>query len=94
MVDLFRAARAARDALLDGDHRALCRAVDASFDARARMMALDPLHVEMVTCARAAGAAANYAGSGGAVVCVCADGRHRLRVEREMRTSGVLVLGL
>jgi hypothetical protein len=32
-----------------------------------------PRHVELVELARDAGASANYAGSGGAVVCVCRD---------------------
>jgi hypothetical protein len=34
-------------------------------------------HVEMIECARGVGASANYAGSGGAVVCLCHDDRHR-----------------
>ena len=43
-------------------------AVDASFDERAALLDLDPRHVAMVHAARAAGASANYAGSGGAIV--------------------------
>ena len=61
-------ARAARDALLSGDHAAFARAVDASFDERAALLDLDPRHVAMVRAARATGASANYAGSGGAIV--------------------------
>jgi GHMP kinase-like protein len=34
----------------------------------------------MIECAREAGAAANYTGSGGAIVCVCDDQKHRERV--------------
>ena len=45
-------------ALERGDHATLRACADASFDARARMMSLDPRHVEMVEIARAAGAAA------------------------------------
>jgi glucuronokinase len=61
-------ARAAARALEDGDHDAFARALDASFDERAALIDLDPRHVAMVRAARAAGASANYAGSGGAIV--------------------------
>jgi glucuronokinase len=77
MATLAEAARAARDALVSGDWPTLARCADASFDARARILPLDPRHVEMVEIARAAGAAANYTGSGGAIVAVCNDQRHR-----------------
>jgi glucuronokinase len=81
MQALTRAAHDAARAISAGDHAALCVGVDASFDARRSMLALDPRHVEMIECARAAGAAANYAGSGGAIVAVCADAAHRVRVQ-------------
>ena len=68
MARLAGHARAARDALRDGDHGAFARALDASFDERAALLDLDPRHVAMVRAARAAGASANYAGSGGAIV--------------------------
>ena len=42
--------------------------LDASFDERAALLDLDPRHEAMVRAARAAGASANYAGSGGAIV--------------------------
>jgi glucuronokinase len=80
MATLARAARAGADAVARGDHPTFRSSVDASFDARRSMMALDPRHVEMIDCARAAGAAANYAGSGGAIVAVSAGAAHRARV--------------
>ena len=55
-------------ALLGGDHAAFAAALDASFDERAALLDLDPRHEAMVRAARAAGASANYAGSGGAIV--------------------------
>jgi glucuronokinase len=61
-------ARAARDALRAGDRAAFAAAADASFDERAALLELDPRHVAMVRAAREAGASANYAGSGGAIV--------------------------
>jgi glucuronokinase len=80
MRTLTGAAHGAERAIAAGDHAALCAAVDASFDARRSMLALDPRHVEMIEAARAAGAAANYAGSGGAIVAVCRDAAHSGRV--------------
>jgi glucuronokinase len=82
MARLGRLAHEARSALARRDREAFAQAVDGSFDVRQRMMPLDPRHVEMVACARALGAAANYTGSGGAVVAVCRDDRHRQAVTR------------
>jgi glucuronokinase len=61
-------AAGAREALLQNDSEAFARCVDASFDERLRMMPVDPLTAAMVEAARAAGASANSAGSGGAIV--------------------------
>jgi glucuronokinase len=80
MRALTVAAHDAARAISDDDHAALCAGVNASFDARQSMLMLDPRHVAMIKCARAAGAAANYAGSGGAIAAVCADVAHRARV--------------
>ncbi len=38
--------------------------------------------------AAAAGAGVNYTGSGGAVVCVCADSTHRKSVDAALREGG------
>ncbi|HEY3725887.1 MAG TPA: hypothetical protein VGL51_01860 [Solirubrobacteraceae bacterium] len=84
LEELASLARGARTALLAGDFHQLARCVDRSFDQRQRMLALDPRHVEMVRCARACGAAANYAGSGGAIVAVCESGDHRRNAAREL----------
>jgi glucuronokinase len=92
MQTLTRAARDAAAAIAAGDQETLCSSVDASFDARRSMLALDPRHVEMVEAARGAGAAANYAGSGGAIVAVCSDGSHRERVRIELQRISCEVL--
>ena len=47
---------------------AFARCVDGSFDERLRIMPVDPLTEAMVDGARSAGASANSAGSGGAIV--------------------------
>jgi glucuronokinase len=68
MTNLAEHASAAREALHQGDREEFARCVDASFDERLRIMQVDPLTAAMVETARAAGASANSAGSGGAIV--------------------------
>ena len=63
--------------------------VDGTFDVRGRMMALDPLCVEMIEAARGAGASANYTGSGGAIVAVCRDEAGTAEVEPSARQDRV-----
>jgi glucuronokinase len=68
MARLGDHAARAREALLTSDHDTFARCVDASFDERLEIMSVDPLTARMVEAARAAGASANSAGSGGAIV--------------------------
>jgi len=56
------------------------------------MLALNPRHVELVECARAAGAGANYTGSGGAIVAVCQNARERERALSELAAIGAKVI--
>ncbi|HEY4823571.1 MAG TPA: hypothetical protein VIH49_00885, partial [Solirubrobacteraceae bacterium] len=91
LCELGSLARRARAALVQRDHAELRRCVDRSFDARRRMLELDPRHVEMVQCARASGASANYTGSGGAIVAVCADAATRYRTRRSLQSLGCQV---
>lgn len=88
MSELRALAHRARQALAAADHDEFALCVDGSFDQRRRMLTLDPRHVEMVECARAAGAGVNYAGSGGAIVAVCTDHNHRQTVARALRRQG------
>jgi glucuronokinase len=64
MAELTKEARAAIDG---GDRATLSAIVDANFALRRRLGPLEPHHLRMVEVARAAGASANYAGSGGAI---------------------------
>ncbi len=81
-------ARRARSALVAGAAGGLRAAVDATFDIRAQLIELNPRHVELVAVGRDAGAAVNYTGSGGAVVCVCNDTGHRDAVARALHEVG------
>src|SRR5664280_1328456 len=57
-----------RACLLQRNYARLNRLVDANFDLRAKIYHIDPGNLEMVQMARAVGATANFAGSGGAIV--------------------------
>jgi glucuronokinase len=92
--ELGALARRGRDALLAGERLELARCVDSSFEQRRRMLSLDPRHVEMVECARFCGASANYAGSGGAIVAVCAGDAQRAHVAAELQALGCDVLAV
>jgi glucuronokinase len=74
----------ARDAISSGDLAGLQDAMNGSFDIRLAIGASDARTIAMVQLARANGAAANSAGSGGAVVC-CGDDLSTLRREFEAR---------
>jgi glucuronokinase len=84
LAELGDCAREARAALRAGEIPKLRQAVDRSFDLRGQIIGLQPAHSEMIDVARRAGAAANYTGSGGAIVCVCDDPRHRRVVASEL----------
>ncbi|MFN0055864.1 MAG: mevalonate kinase [Planctomycetales bacterium] len=64
---------AGRAAILAGDAGELGRIMNANFDLRQSICRLNPRHVAMVNAARATGASAKFAGSGGAIVGVCDD---------------------
>jgi glucuronokinase len=81
-------AASARQALLDRDHAAFAGCVDASFDERLRIMHVDELTAAMVAAARGAGAAANSAGSGGAIVGTLPDDDAWPRVRAELEALG------
>jgi glucuronokinase len=59
----------AREALLSGDHRKLGELIDENLDTRKRIYDRMPSgQIEMVERARAVGASAKFAGSGGAII--------------------------
>jgi glucuronokinase len=85
--ELATAAERAAHALRTGDADGLGEALDESFDARARIVDLDPDEAEGAWIARRHGAAVNYAGSGGAVVVLCDDGAEPKLVEAYRRAG-------
>ena len=57
-----------REALVRGDRERLATLINANFDTRRTIYRLPPWQVDMVEAARACGASAKFAGSGGAIV--------------------------
>jgi glucuronokinase len=92
MRELARLAQDAAAALRAGDVAALGACMDGSFDARRRIMDLDPRHERMIEVARSHGAAANYAGSGGAIVGIRPKDWDALRSALEADGCAVLRL--
>ena len=68
MKGFARLAAEARSALLARDAERLGRLMDANFDLRRTIYDLPAWQVQMVEAARACGASAKFAGSGGAIV--------------------------
>jgi glucuronokinase len=66
----------ARQALMAGDWDSLGKVMNENFDIRRRIMNVTPENLRMVEVARATGAPAKFAGSGGAIVGLYRDGRH------------------
>ncbi len=94
MSRLFAHAGAARDALNAGDPIRLGEAMDATFDLRAEMIELHAGHVEMIEAARAAGASANYTGSGGSVVVSSRDADIERRAAQSLKSLGCAVVSV
>jgi glucuronokinase len=81
-----------RDCLLRRDYPRLDELIDANFDLRARIYQIDKGNLEMVHSAREAGATANFAGSGGAIVGTYTDEEILGRLRERMKSIGVEVI--
>ena len=81
-----------RAALLSRDHAKLKELIDANFDLRAKLYRISEGNLEMIRRARAAGATANFAGSGGAIVGTYEDETMFRRLVESLTPAGVGVL--
>jgi glucuronokinase len=86
LTDRFRAA------LLAGRHEELGEIIDANFDLRRSIMNISPGHLEMVEVARACGASAHFAGSGGAIIGTFPNAAAYEKLQRELTHIGCRVL--
>ncbi len=62
-----------REALIDGDHERLGKLINENFDTRRSIYNLPSWQIDMVEAARACGASAKFAGSGGAIIGIYKD---------------------
>lgn len=81
-----------RRALLERDYAALDRLIDANFDLRATIYQISPGNMEMVRTARATGATAKFAGSGGAIVGTYRDQAMYRTLVEQLHRIGVAVI--
>jgi glucuronokinase len=81
-----------RAALLAGDHDELNRLIDANFDLRTKIYTIGEGNLEMIRIAREAGASANFAGSGGAIVGAYRDEEMYQEIVKGMQAVGVAVV--
>ncbi len=81
-----------REALEAGDQQRLGELIDENFDLRASIFRLSEGNLQMVRAARAVGASAKFAGSGGAIVGLYRDDDQFERLVRELAPLGIAVV--
>jgi glucuronokinase len=81
-----------REALLAGDFKRLGALIDENFDTRRRLYQLPAWQLEMVDTARACGASAKFAGSGGTIIGVYQDERMYQNLCAQMEQIGSMVI--
>ncbi len=73
MLTFADLARQARACLLGSDHAGVAALMNKNFDTRRTIYNLNPKHIRMVELARALGASAKFAGSGGSIIGTYTD---------------------
>jgi glucuronokinase len=81
-----------RRALLEGDREEFVRLMDENFELRRSIQEISPANQEMVAAARACGASAKYAGSGGSIIGAYRDEAMMAEVRRALEALGAVVL--
>jgi glucuronokinase len=81
-----------RQALLERDYATLDRLIDANFDLRATIYKISEGNLEMIRTARGAGATAQFAGSGGAIVGTYRDESMYEQLVAALRAIDVAVI--
>jgi len=92
MRGFARLAERARAALLEGDTTRLGELMDANFDLRRTIYDLPAWQVQMVETARACGASAKFAGSGGAIIGICRDEATFAKLQARLTEIGSRVI--
>jgi glucuronokinase len=81
-------AEAGKEALLKKDFSAMKRLMDENFDLRSQIMKISESNMEMIMTARACGASAKFAGSGGSIIGMYEDEEMYSRLEAELSGIG------
>ena len=81
-----------RRALLDGDQDTFIRLMDENFELRRSIQEISPSNQEMIAAARACGASAKYAGSGGSIIGALRGEAMWGDVRRALERVGAVVL--
>ena len=92
MKDFAGYAQEVHDLLLAGRGSEIGPWMDRNFDRRRSIYAIDSRHVEMVERARAVGAHAKFAGSGGAIIGTYADESVFAKLADTYRNTGVVLI--
>jgi glucuronokinase len=81
-----------RDDYLRRDFSRWPRLMDENFDLRSRIMRISESNMEMIRTARRCGLPAKFAGSGGSILGLCADGQTYKRLCEELGKIGAQVI--
>ena len=81
-----------RKALLEADYGTLDRLIDANFDLRTQLYQISEGNLEMIRTARRVGVAANFAGSGGAIIGTYRDDQMYSELTQAMSKLDVAVI--
>ena len=92
MQDFAGYAQTTYDLLKAGRGSEIGAQLDANFDRRRSLYQLDPRNIDMIERARAVGAHAKFAGSGGAIVGVYQDEAMYERLVESMKEVGIIVI--
>jgi glucuronokinase len=85
-------AEAGKEALLKKDFGTMKRLMDENFDLRSQIMKISGSNREMVLTARACGASAKFAGSGGSIIGMYEDEEMYTRLDSELGRIGAKVI--
>ncbi|MBI3118866.1 MAG: GHMP kinase, partial [Candidatus Hydrogenedentes bacterium] len=92
MQEFARYAQEVHDLLVSGCGGEIGPWLDRNFDLRRSLYQLDPRHIAMIERARAAGASAKFAGSGGAIVGTYENEAMFERLSSSLAQAGITVI--
>jgi glucuronokinase len=81
-----------REALLKKDSAKMKELMNENFDLRSQIMSISAGNMEMIMTARACGASAKFAGSGGSIIGMYDDDEMYTHLEAELRKIGAKVI--